>query len=224
MAKTTLNLKIDQADIAKVNLLMGDIKNGVPKVMVRAINKTLDGVQTDAVKFIAVDLNLTQARIREDFFINKASWDYIAGSVVAKGKPVNLASFQGTTENRSDWNGGLSVKIKKSGARVKLKHAFLWSRGAGPFKMNTESGGISQDTAKTAFEREWHDYHTFRSVFSPWKKFGAKYRLPLEERRGPRIEYEFAKDRVLKSVEIEAKGRIDANIAHELDYELSKLK
>ena len=224
MSKTVLNIQIDQATIAKVNLLMGDIKNGVPKVMVRAINKTLDGVQTDAVRAIAVDLNLTQTRIREDFYINRATWDYIAGSVVAKGRPVNLASFQGTTETRSDWNGGLSVKVKVSGARVKLKHAFLWSRAAGPIGINPISGSISQGTANTAFQREWHSYHTFRSVNSPWKKFGPKYRLPVETLTGPRIEDEFAKDRVIKSVEIEAKGRIDANMAHELDYELSKLK
>ena len=66
------------------------------------------------MKFIAVDLNLTQARIREDFYINKATWDYIAGSVVAKGRPVNLASFSGTTENRSDWNGGISASRSKN--------------------------------------------------------------------------------------------------------------
>jgi hypothetical protein len=73
------------------------------------------------------------------------------------------------------------------------------------------------------FERQWHDYHTFRSYLSPWKKIGNKYRLPLETLSGPRVEDEFAKDRVIKSVEIEAKGRIDTNMAHELDYELSKL-
>ena len=46
--------------------------------------------------------------------------------------------------------------------------------------------------------------------------------MPLERKTGPRIEDEFAKDRVIKSVEIEAKGRIDANMAHELDYELEQ--
>jgi hypothetical protein len=224
MAKTTLNITMDQAQIANINLMMGDIKNGVPKVMVRAINATLTGVQSDAVKAIAVDLNLTQERIRQDFYINKATWEYISGSVVAKGKPVNLASFQGTTENRSDFNGGVSVKIKKSGTRQKFKHAFIWTRGAGGFTVNPISGGISENSASTMFERQWHDYHTFRSYMSPWKKFGPKYRLPLETMTGPRIEDEFAKDRVIKSVEIEAKGRIDANMAHELDYELSKLR
>lgn len=229
MSKTVLNIQIDQADIAKVNLLMGDIKNGVPKVMVRAINKTLTGVQSDAVKFIAVDLNLTQERIRADFFINKAVWDYPSGSVVAKGRPVNFASFIGTTENRSDYNGGISVKIKKSGARQKFKHGFLWERPAGSININPTSGGISQDTAKTAFQREWHEWRSFRSYLSPWPKIfpGEKPLHPgrrVETLASLRIEDEFAKDRVINSVEIEAKGRIDANMAHELDYELSRLK
>jgi hypothetical protein len=218
MSKTTLNIEFDQAQIANVNLMMGEIKNGVPKVMVRAINKSLVGVQSDAVKAIAVDLNLTQERIRQDFFINKATWDYIAGSVVAKGRPVNFTSFIGTTENRSDFGGGVSVKIKKSGTRQRFKHAFIWTR-------STKSG----DEASTAFQREWDKYRTFRSYLSPWPKIfpGSKPLHPgrtVETLASLRIEDEFAKDRVIKSVEIEAKGRIDANMAHELDYELSKLR
>jgi hypothetical protein len=127
---------------------------------------------------------------------------------VAKGKPVNFASFSGTNVTTR----GLSVKIKKSGTRTIFKHAFLWTR-------NTKAG----EEAKTAFQRDWHEFHTKASPQLPWKKFGAKYRLPLETLSGPRVEDEFAKDRVIKTVEIEAKGRIDTNMAHELDYELSKL-
>ena len=208
-----INLQFDPGDIAKVNLLMGDIKNGVPKVMTRAINKTLAGVQTDAVKAIAIDLNLTQERIREDFYINNATYENLAGSVVAKGRPVNFASFSGTTETVSDYGGGVSVKIKKSGSRVRFKHAFIWNRP-------TKSG----DEARTVFQREWHEWHSFRSRFSPWKKFGAKYRLPLETLNGPRIEDEYAKDRVINNVQLEAKARLDANLEHELEYELSKLR
>ena len=208
-----INIKFDTSDIAKVHLLLGEIKNGAPKVMTHAINKTLTGVQTDAVKAIAIDLNLTQERIREDFYINKASFEFLSGSVVATGKPVNFASFSGTTETKSDYGGGVSVKIKKSGSRIKFKHAFIWER-------TTKSG----NEAKTAFQREWHEWRSFRSRFSPWKKFGPKYILPLETLNGPRIEDEYAKDRVISSVQLEAKARLDQNLAHELDYELSKLK
>lgn len=215
MAGTKFDLKFDTSDVLKVNLLLGEVKNGVPKVMTRAINKTLTSTQSIAVKTIAIDLNLTQERIREDFFINKATWDYVAGSVIAKGRPVNFTSFIGTTETRSDYNGGVSVKIKKSGSRVKFRHAFIWTR-------TTKSG----EQAKTAFQREWHEFHTFRSVNSPWKKFGPKYRLPLDPKfgSGPRIEDEYAKDRVINNVLIESKPILDANLDHELEYELSKLR
>lgn len=213
-----LNIQFDSADVAKVNLLMGDIKNGVPKVMTRAINKTLTGVESDAVKAIAIDLNLTQARIREDFYVNKATYENVGGSVVAKGRPVNFASFIGTTETVSDFGGGLSVKIKKAGSRQKFKHGFLWNR-------TTKSG----NEAKTAFERDAPPYHTFRSRFSPWKKIfpekpAVKGKRRLKTLTGPRIEDEFAKDRVINAVQLEAKARLDQNLEHELEYELSRLK
>lgn len=213
MPGTSFNLKFDEGDLLKVNLLMGEVKNGVPKVMTRAINKTLVSTRSIAVKTIAIDLNLTQERIRQDFYLNNASYENVSGSVTAKGKPVNLATFQGTTETVSDFNGGVSVKVKKTGARVRLKHAFLWVRP-------TKAG----DEARTAFQREWHEYYTFKSRFSPWKQFGPKYRLPVETLTGPRIEDEYASPRVLNNVLIETKPVLDANLDHELQYELSRLK
>jgi hypothetical protein len=89
----------------------------------------------------------------------------------------------------------------------------LWTR-------TTKSG----DLAKTAFQRDWNEFHTFKSVNSPWKKFGQKYRLPVETLSGPRIEDEYAKYKVMQNVLIESKVILDANLDHELEYELSKLK
>lgn len=204
-----INIQFDKSQIENVHAMMGDIKNGAPKVIMRAINKTLTGVQTDAVREIGKDLNLTQTRIRKDFRINKAAIDWQAGSVVAKGRPVNLASFIGSREGKR----GLSVKVKRSGARTVLKHAFIYSRKT--------KGGLD---AATAMEREWHDYHTKASPRLPWKKFSPKYRLPVEVLTGPRIEDEYAKAPVLAEVQNKAKTRLDGNLSHELDYELSKLK
>ena len=220
-----MRINFDAEDVARVKLLLDDID--AKRVMVRAINRTLDGVQTDAVRFISTDLNLTQARIREDFYINRAVFERITGSVVARGRPVNFASFIGTTETISDWNGGLSVKLKKSGSRERFKHGFLWTRPAGSFRVNTASGGISQDTARTAFERDAPPYHTFRSRFSPWKRIFPERPAVAGKRRlktltGPRIEDELDKDRVMNSVMIEAQGRIDTNMDHELEYILSR--
>lgn len=206
-----INIQFDHQQVNNVRLMMGEISNGAPKVIMRAINKTLPGVQNDATREIAKDLNLTQTRIRKDFRINKATlygWSE-GGSVVATGRPVNLASFIGSRTTTR----GLSIKVKKSKARSVLKHAFIWHR-------KTKAGA----DAATAMEREWHDFHTKASPRLPWKKFGSKYRVPVEILTGPRIEDEYAKPNVLSEVETKARARLDGNLAHELDYALSKLK
>lgn len=224
MAGTSFNLKFDEGDLLKVNLLLGEVKNGAPKVMTRAINKTLTFTKSEAVKTIAIDLNLTQDRIREDFWTVKADFENVSGAVWAHGRPVNLSSFIGTTETVSDFNGGVSVKVKKSGSRVRLRHAFLWTRFKKPgLSINPETGALIGDIAQTAFQREWHDYHTFRSRFSPWKKFGPKYRLPVETLSGPRIEDEYAKDRVMNPVLIETKAELDRRLNEELEIAFKAL-
>ncbi|MBF0395771.1 MAG: phage tail protein [Desulfobacterales bacterium] len=197
-----ISVSINQSDLNAVRLLLNGLQNSVPKVLCRAINKTLSGVQTDAVSEIADELNLTKTRIRKDFKISRASLSNTSGKVVSKGKPVGLASFIGTRQTKT----GVSVKVKKQGKRSVLKHAFIAK-------------------AKTAENVWWRKYSGTRKQFRPnfkYAKLPKKYKLPIQRLTGPRIQDIFAKDKVIKKVETKAKVRLDKNFAHEIDYELQR--
>ncbi len=108
-----------------VQRTLAGIKDGSRKAIVRALNKTVGtssgGVQSDAVKEVAREFNLTQKDIKRDFRIKKATYADLSAYVRAQGKPVPLGRFIRTRQTQK----GVSVQVKKSRPRVVIRHAFI---------------------------------------------------------------------------------------------------
>jgi len=195
-----MKIELSQADLLRAKVLLAGIKNGYPKVLTRAINKSLTGARTDAVDEIAKDLNLTKTRIRKDFGEpKKATWSDLTGRLDCYGKPVPLDHFIGT---RATATKGVSVKVKKNSKRAMIRYAF-------------ERGGL-------VFRREWKGP---RKPKDPRIKYGAlpkKFRLKIQRLTGPRIEDIY--DDLMPEVQARVGARLLKNFDHELEFELSKLK
>ena len=213
-----MEIQIDENQLRDVQTMMTGIKDGYPKVLTRAVNKTLTGVRTDAKKEIAKDLNLTQKRIADDFQIRKMSFSRLTGQIDSVGKPVGLASFIGTKQKTK----GVSVKVKKTGTRSIIKHTFLANvRG------KKEAGDKEH-----VFYRLYTGPRAKHRPGFPYSMMPEKYRYPnaprgsgsnLERKTGPRVQDIYASDKVMKPVLAMADDRLAANLEHELNRELSKL-
>lgn len=188
-----MKIELNKADVAELKILLAGVKNGAPKVLTRAINKTLTGTRTQAKREIVKRYNLTQKRVNQDFRTNKASWLRLTGGVVAKGKPLGLTSFMGTKQTKK----GVTGKILKEKPRYLIKSAFL-----------ARAGITSTATGEKPLQA--------------FRRFG-KARYPIERLTGPRIEDEFAKPRTYNAVTKYAQERIVETMSQELNYELSKL-
>lgn len=205
-----MQIKLDKSDMAAVDTMLINLKGAYPRVIYRSVNKTLGNVQTKAVDEIYSVLNLTKTRIKKDFKQYKAGPSNLKGSIVATGKPINLASFSGTTQTTK----GIGVRIFRGGTRHTLKHAFIWER-------STKSGS----TAKTAFWRAevmGRPYVKTRP-YAYLAKTGVIKRLPIETLTGPRIEDIYARPTVIDNVLIFGGNRYAENVQYYLDYEFSKL-
>jgi hypothetical protein len=119
---------------------------------------------------------------------------------------VPLIKFSGTKELA---RGGVSVKIKKTGARQVLKHAFIHT-------MKSGHEGV--------FERARALYRArpFNPLF-PYARLPREMRLPVEELFSLRIQDEYSKEPVLNVVLYHSGEVYSKNIDQELSYELSKL-
>jgi len=202
-------VEISKLDLAALDRILIGTKNGAVPVLVRALNKTLTSVRSQAAKEVAADLNVTQKRIKANFVkSHKATWKNPTAGFVAKGKPLPLVDFMGTRQVKK----GVSVKIKKSGAREIIKHAFkniLW-RG-------------KEDIGQRIYEGErkpprgTYPYTSYRAL--PFE-----YRWPVRRLTGPRVEDELGKPNVIGAVMAHASLRLDVILEQELNFELSKLK
>ncbi len=184
--------------------MVSGIKNGAETVMRNAINSTLSTVQTQAVARIGNELNLTAARIKQDFWIDRASLAKQGGGVYAKGAPIGLVSYgaKQTGSLRTHNTGDMQVKIKRAGGWKTLKHAFF----------AITKGGI--------LNVYWREYAGTRSAWNPIKAYNrmpSQFRFPLVRLTGPRIEDIYGADRVFDPVTLQAQTIFASRVEDEMN-------
>ncbi|WP_152006655.1 phage tail protein [Desulfoluna spongiiphila] len=185
-----MKITIDQGDMAGLQTAMSGIKNGTERVLTQAINATVKTMKTQTRMRIGNELNLTAARIAKDLTTKKASFGHLSGAVIARGRPVGLVSF-GAKKYGGGRGKGIAVKVKRSGSRAKLKHAFILD-------------GMRGNTPGSSGNRQ---------VFFRQMKGGKRVaRYEVRTLHGPRIEDIFASDKVRKPLETQAAHLLARNI------------
>ena len=206
---TQLNVQIDPGDLMRAKLMLSGIKNAVPKVSMRAINKTLTGIRTDAVEEISNIITPTKTVIRNTFTIVKATSSKPSALVKSTGYPLGLVYYGASKTTK-----GVSVQVKRSGERTLFPHAFF-----------TVVGHTAKGVAKKqVFSRIYKGARTKAKPTAAWKAMPKKYRLPVKKLAGPRVADIFSNNAVFDAVSKKAWPRLKKNFNHEIDYELSRHK
>jgi len=198
-------MQLDTASLDRSKIMLAELKGIEPKVRSRAINRSLTSVRAEAVSLIALDLNLTQTKIRDSFAMNRATVSRPVGSVISSSEPIPLIDFNGTRELA---RGGVSVQVKRTGARVRLIHAFVAVMASGH---------------RGVFERWGGNFGRPFQILKNYAALPRRFRLPIEELFGPRITDEYAKGPIIEAVQRRAAEVYTSNYEHELDYELGLL-
>lgn len=147
-----MKLKIDGLQaVANLAAAARATPDAVQRAAYRSINQVATKVQTDAVRTVASQLNLTVAYVRDKFALEKASRQNLLAVVKAGMRPIGLERFGATqlvakaARAKGDVSraipagrkqAGVSVKVSKTGARKKMPGAFLI-----PMRAGTEAGG-----------------------------------------------------------------------------------
>lgn len=182
------------------------IKNGVDTVIMRAINKTLTGVRTDGVQILYDRYNLTKKRIRNAFAISKAKPGIITGKIAARvsttGKSISLLDY-----GARPVKAGLSVKVLRSSPRSIIPGGFI---------AKMKSGKI------LSVWREWHKFKKPMRANFKYGRLPRKYRLPIKQLYGPRIQDYLGDDANHKKWQDMASERLKGHMAHEAEYLIKK--
>ena len=218
----SFNITINDQQLAALKLVTAGVKDGAPRALSQAINKTLTGAQTDMVQQVYDTYNLTKTRIRDNFFKWNTRYDDLHGYVRARGKSIRFVE-SGTFNYSSTAlkSGGVSAKIKRGAATTKWPNAF-------PAIMPSGHVGFYQREYRAQFATGKTTYHGIPATKIPWKRIYPKKEDPhrkITELTGPAVESAFSTRQyptAMPTVENKVKQRLDDNIGYQVDYELSK--
>ncbi len=202
-------IKINKSDLADVESLLSDVKNGATKAMVTAINTTAKTTKVQVRKRLAKELNLKAKRIGQDLSVEKANYSKVSGAVRATGEPVGLVQFGARQTQR-----GVTTKVLKSSSRSLLKHAFI-AKGKG--KSSAADGSTkthvwwrSGDRSKLPAPKR---FPTGKRARANWDNIPRDYKYPLERLTGPRIEDILVKPQIIGPVQANAGNLLTQNLA-----------
>lgn len=206
---TGVDIRVDQSDLRETIRALDGIRNGAPRALKSAVNRTLQGIKTSMAKETGKILALPQRRIKKDIHIAKrASTSDFSGRVTSKGQPVSLKQFKAKQKK-----SGVSVKVLKSEGRKTISGAFI-----APGK----HGNILVFWRKETAENTQYIGSKKRK---PWMEYAAlppRYRYPVEALHGPRIQDITSRPEVIGAVEDTGRQRLKKELASQTERLLDK--
>jgi len=205
----TFSIQIDQHDLRKIEEMFSDIGKSPAKVFVRSLNKTLTGVKTDASTAIRGVVTAKKADVDKTFSISKASEKTLSASITCTGKRLPLYTYSARQTKK-----GVSVQVKRANPRTVVPHAFvakMKSRHVGVWVRDYVPRGKSGRTVSA----------------DPQIRYGRlprQYRLPIRELFSMRVPDVMGYEPTMKTILKQAENRLQKNLMHEMEYELSKHK
>lgn len=200
-------IKINEAQLAEVRVLLGEIPNMVERVQMRALNKTVAGVRTDISTALRAVVNARKSKVDEQIKVVKATMATNYAVVSVKGGTLPLSEYSPTQKP-----AGVSAKVYKQKPRVLYQGAFI---------------AVMKSGHKGVFKRTGPGRtHVGHYVRIQWPKiFPGKHpaRFPIKEMYGPRLASILEIPGVMNPVLENSSVRLANNVKHEMEYELGKL-
>lgn len=178
-------------DIDEVERLLSGLGRDADKVITRALNRTLRAVNTQAVRFIAEDMGITQKRVRINLSQHRARQRRSRAYIEASGKRIPLLAFNARQVRRG-------VTYRSKGDQRKSI--------AGAFRQTMQSGheGIFRRTGR----------------FTTMKRgtYAGKRREQITELHGASIPYIMVQQKVKQAMDEKGADSWKKEIRNQLQY------
>jgi hypothetical protein len=219
----TFSIKIDPDDLRRVQSMLADIKGAAPRVATRAINKTMTGTKTDTSTAIRAEITAKKSAVDKTIKITRATDNNPTAYIASTGKPLPLMDYGARQTNK-----GVSVQVRKDRTRKVVPQTFIETMKTGHkgvfWRKWHQNKAARMSKTEAAINRSGYVWSAKRNRYIAISSLPREYRLPMEERYGPRVPDIMSNEPVMKSILDKAGERLHGNLEHETDYELSKHK
>jgi hypothetical protein len=127
-----MKVSIEQIQLSDTRLMIKGVAGSAPKILTRALNKTILKGRTLSSKKIREQVNLKAAYVKSKISLKKASYSRLRASISAESRGLILTNYV----IGADKNGNFKVKIKKKGGTKLITNAFLTTINAGSRKID----------------------------------------------------------------------------------------
>lgn len=232
-----VNITVNPAQLAELELTFAGIKNGMKLAIVRAENKTVNTGRSRIVKRLAKEINLKQGKadgsepgtISRYIRVRKANFDDLSASIILRREGIPLTFFN-PIPNRpgiAAVKGGVTVKTRKGRGREVLPGTFVARMKSGHVDIferarTVKYGSLSKEDQATYSAGLLH-FSKSRVVTR-----GANMRvarLPIQKRFGPTPLGVFENAPGIASQELAALSDVlEKNVDSQIELLLSKQK
>ena len=107
------------SELLRAHSILGHIKNGAPRAISNALNRTIDGVKTDIVREVTSRYDIKPGKVREAIKVNKSFSTTLRASVSSSGSPIPLIQFNVSPSRPGKQKTGVQLRasVKRSGGR-----------------------------------------------------------------------------------------------------------
>jgi hypothetical protein len=115
-----IDIKLNDAELRKLEMMLRGIPNALPKVISRGINRAASPTKGEISKGIREEINATAKRVNERLKLTPATYQKWFASIHISSARLPLMTFGAKRTAK-----GVSYKIKKDGGRQMIPHTFI---------------------------------------------------------------------------------------------------
>lgn len=198
MAEPVVDIKIDEAQMARIRHMIAGFPKALPRILVGSVNRIARTVRGDLTKTIAKDVALPQKSIRRRIRLRRATRQRMAAGLYLDDKPLSLHLFKPRQTAL-----GVTYKIAKNESRQLLPHGFIQTINRLPFVLKRIAPG--DDPAGQVQK------HGGQSPLVP--------RYPIDIQRGPALRELFTRDPAIAS---RLRAEANANLLVAVDRQIKQ--
>ena len=206
MSRELVAIDIDHSQVERKVQALRDIKDGAPRAILRAMNRTLQGMGTDAGRESSQRYIIKQKNVRAHLNLkDRATLNDLSISMRSTGRPIRLAKFKTKPNKRPGQKGSPTAfaQVKRDTAGNRIRGAFMADFRAG----KDGHTGIFVRTGKFAKVRR-----------GPYK---GTVRESIRQLHGPGVVQMLDNPKVRELIQNNALKRFDKELEHQVEHLLS---
>jgi hypothetical protein len=187
-----------RVDTRQVEIALAGVRNGLPRVLTRAINRSATTVRTRASRAVAEDIGVPVRTVNESMVLQRATPQRLRAVITITGRRIPLIDLRARGPEPSRGRGrGVSYAL--GGTRRRIQSAFIATMRSGHRGVFKRIG-----TSARKSPRGWSS------------------NLPIVELKGPSIPRVAAKRAILEAIKAVGEMALLKNIQHEVRFLMSR--